>query len=165
MYEYSVPDNAIKSVKGWQSNPANWLDGATVKSQIPQADFDNDCVFEIYLSDNKGNSWIIEPDGDVATMFDDANWTRLIDWKIGNVFNEGGESRGGIIGDVDLDGKPDIYFAGNNFGSILDIEYNCGDVTVGSNHSYFVTAIDANNYVDRGHFTRSLNLLLPVLDT
>ena len=151
-------------VNQWQPNPTNWASGATVKSLIPEADFDNDGVKELYLSDTKGNSWIITPNGDVATMLDDANWTRLIDWKIGNVFNEGGESRGGIIGDVDLDGKPDIYFAGNNFGSILDIEYDGGDVTVGSNYSYFVTAIDANNDVDGGHFARPINIRLTDMD-
>ncbi|TFB12180.1 VCBS repeat-containing protein, partial [Candidatus Marinimicrobia bacterium MT.SAG.3] len=62
--------NTYEFVKEWQPNPTNWVVGATVKSQIPQADFDNDGTLELYLSDNKGNSWIVTPMGDVATMFD-----------------------------------------------------------------------------------------------
>ena len=124
--------NTISLVKEWQPNPINYVPGATVKSQIPMADFDADGVFELYLSDSKGNSWIITPGGDVAKMFDDVNWTRLHDWKVGlqfNVgYNEGGENRGNLIGDVDQDGKPDIYLAGNNFGAILDIEWDGGTV-------------------------------------
>ena len=124
--------NTYSLVKEWQPNPPNWVDGATVKSQIPQADFDKDGVLELYLSDTKGNSWIITPGGSVAKMFDDANWTRLHDWKTGLVFgvdyNENGEIRGNLIDDVDGDGKPDIYLAGNNFGAILDIEWDGGTV-------------------------------------
>ncbi|TFB09772.1 choice-of-anchor D domain-containing protein, partial [Candidatus Marinimicrobia bacterium MT.SAG.3] len=156
--------NSYAFVKEWQPNPSGWTEFTTVKSQIPEADFDNNGVMELYLSDNKGNSWIITPNGNVTSMFDDANWTLLHDWKVGNVYNEGGEIRGSLIGDVDRDGKPDIYLAGNNFGSILDIEYDGGDVTVGSNYSYFVTAIDANDDVDGGHFARPANIQLTDMD-
>ncbi|MCH7618894.1 MAG: T9SS type A sorting domain-containing protein [Candidatus Marinimicrobia bacterium] len=131
MYEATGTDTYVL-VKEWQPNPANWVPGATVKSQIPSVDFDEDGVVEIYLSDTKGNSWIITPGGDVATMFDDANWSRLHDWKVGLVFgtdyNEGGEVRGNLIADVDGDGKRSIYLAGNNFGAILDIEWDGGTV-------------------------------------
>ena len=151
-------------VAQWQPNPTGWASGATVKSQIPQADFDKDGVRELYLSDTKGNSWIVTPGGVVATMFDDANWTKLHDWKVGNTFNEGGENRGNLIGDVDRDGKPDIYLAGNNFGSILDIEYDGGPVTSVDSYSFFVTAIDANDDVNGGHFARPSNIQLVDMD-
>ncbi|MCH8929186.1 MAG: T9SS type A sorting domain-containing protein [Candidatus Marinimicrobia bacterium] len=156
--------NGYEFVKQWQPNPTGWASGATVKSQVPHADFDKNGVRELYLSDNKGNSWIVTPNGVVATMFDDGNWTKLHDWKVGNVHNEGGENRGNLIGDVDRDGKPDIYLAGNNFGSIMDIEYDGGDVTNGDNYSYFVTAIDANDEVDGGHFARPSNIQLVDMD-
>ncbi len=151
-------------VAQWQPNPTGWVSGGTVKSQIPQADFDKNGVLELYLSDSKGNSWVISPVGDVATMLDDANWDLLHDWKVSNVFNEGGENRGNLIGDVDRDGKPDIYLAGNNFGSILDIEYDGGDVTSVDSYSFFVTAIDANDDVDGGHFARPANIQLVDMD-
>jgi len=156
--------NTYAFVKEWQPNPTGWESGGTVKSQIPQADFDKDGVLELYLSDSKGNSWIITPGGDVATMLDDANWTKLKDWKIGNVFNEGGENRGNLIGDVDRDGKPDIYLAGNNFASILDIEYDGGPVTSVDSYSFYITAIDANDVVDGGHFARPANIQIVDMD-
>jgi len=128
--------NTYEFVAEWQPNPDGWRTGATVKSQIPQADFDVDGVFELYLSDTKGNTWIITPGGNlttnVSTMFNDANWTRLHDWKVGliwnNDYNEGGEIRGMLLDNVDGDAKPDIYLAGNNFGAILDIEWDGGTV-------------------------------------
>ena len=156
--------NTYEFVKEWQPNPTGWESGGTVKSQIPQADFDKDGVLELYLSDSKGNSWIITPGGDVATMLDDANWTKLKDWKIGNVFNEGGENRGNLIGDIDRDGKPDIYLAGNNFASILDIEYDGGPVTSVDSYTFYVTAIDANDDVDGGHFARPANVQIVDMD-
>ena len=55
VYEYNTTANEIEFVKEWQPNPTNWVENATVKSQIPQADFDLDGVFELYLSDSKGN--------------------------------------------------------------------------------------------------------------
>ncbi len=161
--------NTIVFVKEWQPNPANWVPGATVKSQIPQADFDADGTLELYLSDTKGNSWIITPGGDVATMFDDANWTRLHDWKVGLVhnvdFNEGGENRGSLIGDIDRDGKPDIYLAGNNFASIMDLEYDVpgGDPTDPDNYSYFTTPIDGD-VVGGNRFARPSNIQITDMD-
>jgi len=151
-------------VAEWQPNPSGWVTGATVKSQIPALDFDKDGVLELYLNDSKGQTWIITPNGDVATMFADANWHLLHDWKVGNIYNEGGEMRGCLAGDLDRDNKPDIYFAGNNFGSIMDMEYDGGDVTDGDNYSYYVTAIDANDAVDGGHFARAANIALGDMD-
>jgi len=171
VYEYNTTANKIELVKEWQPNPANWVPNATVKSQIPMADFDNDGVMEIYLSDSKGLSWIITPGGNnatnVSTMFDDANWTRLHDWKDGLVFgidyNEGGEIRGNLIGDVDQDGKPSIYMAGNNFGAILDIEYDGGDVDDGLSYSYYKTPIVGTD-VTAGSFARPANIQIVDMD-
>jgi len=151
-------------VAEWQPNPTGWVTGATVKSQIPALDFDKNGVLELYLNDSKGQTWIITPTGNVSTMFADANWHLLHDWKVGNVYNEGGEMRGCLAGDMDRDNKPDIYFAGNNFGSIMDMEYDGGDVTDGDNYSYYVTAIDANDAVDGGHFARAANIALGDMD-
>ena len=167
VYEYNTTANEIEFVREWQPAPTDWVEEATVKSQIPQADFDNDGVLELYLSDNKGNSWIITPGGDVATMFNDENWTRLHDWKVGLTFgidyNEGGEVRGNLIGDVDGDGDPDIYMAGNNFGAILDIEYDGGDVDDGLSYSYFTTHIVGND-VTAGEFARPANIQIVDMD-
>ncbi|MCH7819146.1 MAG: T9SS type A sorting domain-containing protein [Candidatus Marinimicrobia bacterium] len=128
----STGTDKYEFVKQWQPAPLRpdgiKADFGGVKSQIPEADFDGDGVKELYLSDTKGHSWIVTPNGIVNTMFDDVNWTMLHDWKLTNVFNEGGEARGNLIGDVDGDGKPDIYLAGNNFGSILDMEWDGGTV-------------------------------------
>ena len=156
--------NAYAFVAEWQPAPTGWVAGATVKSHIPAADLDKDGVQELYLADNKGNTWVISPAGAVATMFDDANWTLLHDWKVGAVYNEGGEIRGSLLGDVDRDGKPDIYFAGNNFAAIMDMEYDGGAVTDGDNYSYYLTAIDAIDAVDGGHFARASNIALSDMD-
>ena len=159
--------NTYEFVKEWQPNPTGWESGGTVKSQIPQADFDKDGVLELYLSDSKGNSWIITPGGDVATMLDDANWTKLKDWKVGLVFevdyNEGGENRGNLIGDIDRDGKPDIYLAGNNFGAILDIEYDGGPVTSVDSYSFYTTPI-SGTVVSGGTFARPANIQIVDMD-
>ena len=163
VYENTGTD-AYAFVKEWQPNPTDWVSGATVKSQVPALDLDKDGVYELYLNDTKGNTWVITPNGAVSTMFDDANWHRLHDWKVGNVYNEGGEMRGCLVGDVDRDNKPDIYFAGNNFASIMDMEYDGGDVTDGDNYSYYLTAIDANDDVDGGHFARASNIALSDMD-
>ena len=135
-----------------------------VKSQIPAVDFDMDGVYELYLNDSKGHTWVITPNGNVATMFDDNNWHLLHDWKVGNVYNESGEMRGCLASDADRDNKPDIYFAENNFASIMDMEYDGVNVTDGNNYSYYLTAIDANDDVDGGHFARASNIALSDMD-
>ena len=166
VYEGTGP-NAYAFVKDWQPNPTGWVAGGTVKSQIPQADFDKNGVLELYLSDSKGNSWIITPGGAVATMLDDANWTKLQDWKVGLTFdvdyNEGGENRGNLIGDVDRDGKPDIYLAGNNFGAILDIEYDGGPVTSVDSYTFYKTPI-SGTVVSGGTFARPANVQIVDMD-
>jgi hypothetical protein len=135
VYENSGTD-AYALVNEWQPNPTGWVPGATVKSQISAQDFDQDGVYELYLSDTKGQLWVVTPNGSVETMFDDANWTLLHDWKQdGQDYNEGGEVRGCLPGDVDRDNLPDLYFAGNNFGAIMDAEYEGGAVTDGDNYS------------------------------
>lgn len=163
VYENTGTD-AYTVVNTWTPNPTDWVAGARIKSRIISADFDANTVDELYLSDTKGNTWVITPNGNVATMFDDTNWTLLHDWKAGNVYNEGGDIRSGFSGDVDNDNNPDIYFAGNNFASILDIEYDGGDVTSIDSYSFYVTAIVANDDVEGGYFARPSNIALSDMD-
>jgi hypothetical protein len=135
-----------------------------VKSLIPAVDFDMDGVDELYLSDSKGILWVITPNGNVSTMFDNANWNILHDWKLDGVaFNEGGEVRGCIPGDLDRDGLPDLYFAGNNFGAIMDMEYEGGPVTDESSYSFYYTTIDGAT-VAGGHFGRPANVDIGDMD-
>lgn len=163
VYENTGTD-AYTVVNTWTPTPAGYVDGASVKSRIQACDFDMDGVDEIYFSDSKGILWILTPNGDVATMFDNANWNVLHDWKLDGVeFNEGGEVRGCIPGDLDRDGLPDLYFAGNNFGAIMDMEYEGGDVTDEESYSFYYTTIDGAA-VAGGHFARAANVDIGDMD-
>jgi hypothetical protein len=78
-------------------------------------------------------------------------------------YNEGGEVRGCIPGDLDRDGLPDLYFAGNNFGAIMDMEYEGGDVTDEESYSFYYTTIDGAA-VAGGHFARAANVDIGDMD-
>ncbi|MCH8288497.1 MAG: T9SS type A sorting domain-containing protein [Candidatus Marinimicrobia bacterium] len=173
VYEATATDTYVL-VKEWQPNPANWVPGATVKSGIEAVDFNDDGAEEIYLSDTKGNSWVIIPGTDVTKMLDDANWTRLHDWKVGLVhntdYNETGEVRGNLIADVDGDGLESVYIAANNFGAILDMEWEgdagdggAGDVTDGDLYGYYTTSIVEAD-VQGGSFARPSNIQITDMD-
>ena len=163
VYENTGTD-AYEVVNTWTPTPAGYVDGASVKSRIQASDFDMNGVDEIYFSDSKGILWILTPNGNVATMFDDANWNILHDWKLDGVeFNEGGEVRGCIPGDLDRDGLPDLYFAGNNFGAIMDMEYEGGTVTDEESYSFYYTTIDGAA-VAGGHFARAANVDIGDMD-
>ncbi|MEE9168087.1 MAG: FG-GAP-like repeat-containing protein [Candidatus Neomarinimicrobiota bacterium] len=161
VYENTGTD-AYEVVNTWTPTPTGYE--GTVKSRIQASDFDKDGVDELYLSDSKGILWVITPNGDVSTMFDDANWNILHDWKLDGVeFNEGGEVRGCIPGDLDRDGLPDLYFAGNNFGAIMDMEYEGGSVTEEESYSFYYTTIDGET-VAGGHFGRPANVDIGDMD-
>ncbi|MCH8010979.1 MAG: T9SS type A sorting domain-containing protein, partial [Candidatus Marinimicrobia bacterium] len=81
----------------------------------------------------------------------------------GFAWNEGGEVRGCIPGDLDRDGLPDLYFAGNNFGAIMDMEHEGGSVTDESSYSFYYTLIDGGA-VDGGRFGRPANVDLADMD-
>ncbi len=163
VYENTGTDT-YEVVNTWLPTPAGYEAGTTVKSLIPAVDFDKDGIDELYLSDSKGILWIITPGGVVSTMFDDANWNILHDWKLdGFEFNEGGEVRGCIPGDLDRDGLPDLYFAGNNFGAIMDMEYEGGPVTDESSYSFYYTTIDGAT-VAGGRFGRPANVDIGDMD-
>ena len=162
VYE-NTGEDTYAVVNTWTPTPSAYV-GATVKSLIPAVDFDKDGVDELYLSDSKGLLWVITPNGDVSTMFDDANWHVLHDWKLdGYEFNEGGEVRGCIPGDLDRDGLPDLYFAGNNFGAVMDMEYEGGSVTGEASYSFYYTIIDGGE-VAGGHFGRPANVDIGDMD-
>ena len=162
VYE-NVGEDEYRVVNTWTPTHTKYI-GASVKSLIPAVDFDKDGVDELYLSDSKGILWVITPNGNVETMFDDVNWHVLHDWKLDGVaFNEGGEVRGCIPGDLDRDGKPDLYFAGNNFGAIMDMEYEGGPVTDESSYSFYYTHIDGEE-VAGGRFGRPANVDLADMD-
>ncbi|MCH7763402.1 MAG: T9SS type A sorting domain-containing protein [Candidatus Marinimicrobia bacterium] len=162
VYE-NVGEDEYRVVNTWTPTHTKYI-GASVKSLIPAVDFDKDGVDELYLSDSKGILWVITPNGNVETMFDDVNWHVLHDWKLDGVeFNEGGEVRGCIPGDLDRDGKPDLYFAGNNFGAIMDMEYEGGPVTDESSYSFYYTTIDGAS-VGGGHFARPANVDIADMD-
>ena len=161
VYENTGTD-AYEVVNTWTPTPTGYE--GTVKSLIPAVDFDKDGVDELYLSDSKGILWVITPNGNVSTMFDNANWNILHDWKLdGFAWNEGGEVRGCIPGDLDRDGLPDLYFAGNNFGAIMDMEHEGGSVTDESSYSFYYTLIDGGA-VDGGRFGRPANVDLADMD-
>jgi hypothetical protein len=163
VYENTGTD-AYEVVNTWTPTPTGYVEGTTVKSLIPAVDFDMDGVDELYLSDSKGILWVITPGGVVSTMFDDANWNILHDWKLDGVeYNEGGEVRGCIPGDLDRDGLPDLYFAGNNFGAVMDMEYEGGTVTDEESYSFYYTTIDGAT-VAGGHFGRPANVDISDMD-
>ena len=165
VYENTGTDT-YEVVNTWTPAPAGYdtSAGATVKSLIPAQDFDKDGVDELYLSDSKGILWVITPGGDVSTMFDDANWNVLHDWKLDGVeYNEGGEVRGCIPGDLDRDGLPDLYFAGNNFGAVMDMEYEGGSVTDEESYSFYYTTIGGET-VAGGEFARPANVDIGDMD-
>jgi len=162
VYENTGTDS-YEVVGTWTPTHADYV-GATVKSLIPAVDFNMDGVDELYLSDSKGLLWVITPNGDVSTMFADANWHVLHDWKLdGMNFNEGGEVRGCIPGDLDRDGLPDLYFAGNNFGAVMDMEYEGGSVISEESYSFYYTLIDGGE-VEGGYFGRPANVDIGDMD-
>jgi hypothetical protein len=150
----------------WTGNAALFAAAIGTKGRVTSGDFDMNGVDELYLADRHGQMWVVTPNGNVATMFDDANFHLLHDWKTHMEYNETGEQRGCILGDLDRDGKADIYVAGNNFGAIMDMEWDGGvggDVTDPDNYSFYDYPIDEYG-VASGHFARPSNAWLADMD-
>jgi len=90
-------------------------------------DFDGDGDAEFLISDIHGHVFVITKEA--SNGFEDfgpSAWTYVMNWP---TVPDGGFMRSGYMGDLDQDGKPDIYYNEFRAKAILDLEYQGGPVT------------------------------------
>jgi len=116
------------------------------------ADFDEDGNKEVYLPGRDGGKvWVVTNITDAATAFVAANFNLISDIPndVEGVANEGLELRGGVIGDADNNGLPDLYITARNpFDAVYDFEWIGGvggDVTDPDNYQIFKLYSDDPN--------------------
>ena len=105
------------------------------------ADFDEDGNKEVYLpARNGGLVWVVNNITSAATAFEAANFNLISDIPndVEGIAAEGLELRGGVIGDADWDGRPDLYVTARDpFEAVYDFEWLGGvggDVTDPDNY-------------------------------
>ena len=90
-------------------------------------DFDGDGDSEFVISDIHGHIFLITKEA--SNNFEDfgpSAWTYLMNWP---TVPDGGFIRSGYMGDLDQDGKPDIYYNDYRAQAVLDLEYQGGLIT------------------------------------
>jgi hypothetical protein len=90
-------------------------------------DFDEDGDAELLISGNHGLVFVITKEA--SNNFEDfgsSAWAYVMSWP---TIPEGGFMRSGYMGDLDQDGKPDIYYNEYRAKAIFDLEYQGGPVT------------------------------------
>ncbi len=88
---------------------------------------------ELYILDNNGRLYVMTHQGDLASQTE-LKFYKLLD--LSDVSTE----RGFAVGDLDRDGKPDLYFGNSraNRGVIIyDLEYEGGDITRPENYRLY----------------------------
>ncbi|HED11679.1 MAG TPA: T9SS type A sorting domain-containing protein [Caldithrix abyssi] len=112
------------------------------------ANFDNDGVNEMYATTSGGTVWGIAGGSDISKItFSNFNYMGFYDKGLRQIRS----------GDMDGDGKPDLYFAGNYDESVHDWEYNGGnplDIASFSTYTIFMddTTDDVTPGTDQGIF-------------
>lgn len=93
-------------------------------------DFDGDGDSEFVITDTHGKVFVItKASSNNFTDFGPSAWNFVLRWE--NVA-DGGFVRSGFMGDLDQDGKPDIYYNDFTAQAVLDLEYQGGPVTEAS---------------------------------
>jgi hypothetical protein len=100
-------------------------------------DFDGDGDAEFLISDIHGHIFVITKES--SNGFEDfgpSAWTYVMNWP---TVPDNGFIRSGYLGDLDQDGKPDIYYNDFRAVAILDLEYQGGPVTDANSWLPYVT--------------------------
>ncbi len=105
-----------------------------------EADFDNDATNELYIATANGRVYVVTNPGDVS-LITAANFTRL--YQYNPYKGIAGVSRG----DVDGNGKPELYLAGSYHEAVFQWKYTSGPVT--SLASYARTTIFQDDTTDQ----------------
>jgi len=90
-------------------------------------DFDGDGDREFLINDVHGHIFVITKDA--SNGFEDfgpSAWSYIMTWPD---VPDGGYMRSGYLGDLDQDGKPDIYYSDFRIKAVLDLEYQGGPLT------------------------------------
>ncbi len=97
------------------------------------ANFDNDNVNELYATTSGGTVWGIAGGNDISQInFNNFNYMGFYDKGLRQI----------RTGDMDGDGKSDLYFAGNYDESVHDWEYNGGNPLDIASYSVFTIFMD-----------------------
>jgi hypothetical protein len=129
---YSSSDGSFRVVKEWSGRafPADYRGSS---ANIPIEDFNGDGSWEAYVYSNGrkadvGGSqpvaarvWVVALDSYLPNAFNKKNWAPIATLGATSL-------RGGVTGDGDSDGKPDLYAAGTETGVIYQIEYTGGTI-------------------------------------
>jgi len=102
----------------------------TFKSQSYIGDLDGDGLDDIWFGGEHGALYVIPGTGSYETTFTYENSAKLM------VVQNSGEWRGGVLGDCDADGKPNMYWWDLNIEAIFDMEYQGGDLRNPSNYIF-----------------------------
>ena len=105
------------------------------------AAINGDGTKEVYLGARGGNIWVVSGITDIATAFNAANFSLILDVpEVENRPTEGVELRGGEFGDADNNGKMSFYVTARDpYEAIYGIEWvgGNGSVTEQDNHQMF----------------------------
>lgn len=134
---YSYFNGNYKLVKSWEMKefPINYIGSS---ANIPIVDFNNDGNLEAYLLSNPNPVtfsssalvWVVELGTDLMKAFDAKNFTPIVSLDTTRL-------RGGVFGDGDRDGKPDIYALGIDNGTLYQIEFTSNrDSTITNKYNY-----------------------------
>jgi len=118
-------------------------------------DVNNDGSKEVYIGARTGMKvWVVTNCTNLATAFQEENFHLIGDLNLlmGGEWS-GNHLRGGYLGDIDNNGRPNIYFgARKNLDALFDIEWiggEGGDVTDPDN--YIMSALYQDKYPDFGN--------------
>ena len=127
-------ENSYERVARWeQGSFPSWYEGC--QSTIVITDINGDDKNEAFIFGQLGAIYVIHDVEDLTTIFDESHFTELL------VLFDDANYRGGVRGDLDNDGYPDLYFAGNESNTILDLEWKGtadDDITDPNNYEVYV---------------------------
>ncbi len=110
------------------------------------ANFDNDEEQEIYFGDLDGQLWFMHTTTDFESTLGHYNIFYLS--RIVKKQNSPGATNmlmGGHVGDLDGDGKPNIYYCSKDISSLIDVEYQSGYAGDSLSFSYTYTPLVSSN--------------------
>jgi hypothetical protein len=127
VYENDGVDNYV--IK-FTTTPADLIINPSYDATMANAifhDFDQDGDGELLITDSHGKVFVItKQSSNNFADFGPSAWNFVLQWE--NVAG-GGFVRSGFMGDLDQDGKPDVYYNEFTAKAVLDLEYQGGPVT------------------------------------